>query len=195
MFFYPGYKRGVVLRNIFYVYEHWRPDKDVCFYVGKGKGNRALCLKRDHNKHHQRVVAKLARQGMCVEVRLVAFGRTSKEACELEIARIAFWRNIGVRLVNQTAGGDGMLLPSAETRSRLSKAQKGRKHTAEAKEKVRQARLGMKFSHEHKAALSAAKLGRKRPPFTDETRARMRAASLEREALRRATRLARGVSG
>ena len=25
----------------YYVYEHWRPDKDVCFYVGKGKGGRA----------------------------------------------------------------------------------------------------------------------------------------------------------
>jgi hypothetical protein len=25
----------------FYVYEHWRPDKDVCFYVGKGHGRRA----------------------------------------------------------------------------------------------------------------------------------------------------------
>jgi hypothetical protein len=22
--------------NSFYVYEHWRPDKDICFYVGEG---------------------------------------------------------------------------------------------------------------------------------------------------------------
>lgn len=27
--------------SIFYVYEHWRPDKDVCFYVGKGSKGRA----------------------------------------------------------------------------------------------------------------------------------------------------------
>jgi hypothetical protein len=25
----------------FYVYEHWRPDVDLPFYVGKGKGGRA----------------------------------------------------------------------------------------------------------------------------------------------------------
>ena len=30
------------LADIFYVYEHWRPDKNVCFYVGKGKGKRAV---------------------------------------------------------------------------------------------------------------------------------------------------------
>ena len=28
--------------TIFYVYEHWRPDKDTCFWVGKGKGDRAV---------------------------------------------------------------------------------------------------------------------------------------------------------
>lgn len=26
--------------DTFYVYEHWRPDKGECFYVGKGKKHR-----------------------------------------------------------------------------------------------------------------------------------------------------------
>ena len=28
--------------EIFYVYEHWRPDKSVCFYVGKGCEDRVV---------------------------------------------------------------------------------------------------------------------------------------------------------
>lgn len=32
--------------NNFYVYEHWRPDTGVCFYVGKGKEKRAWDMKR-----------------------------------------------------------------------------------------------------------------------------------------------------
>jgi hypothetical protein len=59
------------MRKIFYVYEHWRPDKDVCFYVGKGKDGRANVFSRK-NAHYNSIVAKLARLGMCVEVRLVA---------------------------------------------------------------------------------------------------------------------------
>jgi len=31
---------------MYYVYEHWRPDKDICFYVGKGKGSRANSWKK-----------------------------------------------------------------------------------------------------------------------------------------------------
>ena len=27
------------MATIFYVYEHWRPDKDLPFYVGKGKNS------------------------------------------------------------------------------------------------------------------------------------------------------------
>ena len=44
--------------NIFYVYEHVRPDTGVCFYVGKGKGKRAWNMK-DRNAHHRAIQSKL----------------------------------------------------------------------------------------------------------------------------------------
>lgn len=37
--------------GLYYVYEHWRLDKDECFYVGKGRGNRAYKM-RDRNRFH-----------------------------------------------------------------------------------------------------------------------------------------------
>lgn len=52
------------MTNKFYVYEHWRPDKDICFYVGKGKGRRANVM-YGRGSHHERIQAKLKRLGMC----------------------------------------------------------------------------------------------------------------------------------
>lgn len=90
----------------FYVYEHWRLDRDECFYVGKGMKNRAYKM-RDRNAHHQAIMAKLSREGSGMEVRMVATGLTEDEAFSLEIERIAFWRGLGVDLANISSGGDG----------------------------------------------------------------------------------------
>jgi len=91
----------------FYVYEHWRLDRDECFYVGKGKGSRAYKM-RDRNAHHQAIMAKLSREGSGMEVRMVATGLTEDVAFSIEIERIAFWRGVGVDLVNLTYGGEGV---------------------------------------------------------------------------------------
>ena len=90
----------------FYVYEHWRLDRDECFYVGKGMKNRAYKM-RDRNAHHQAIMAKLSREGRGMEVRMVATGLTEDEAFALEVERIAFWREVGVDLANLTNGGEG----------------------------------------------------------------------------------------
>lgn len=90
----------------FYVYEHWRLDRDECFYVGKGKGGRAYKM-RDRNAHHQAIMAKLSREGSGMEVRMVATGLTEDDAFSLEIERIAFWRGICIDLANISKGGDG----------------------------------------------------------------------------------------
>lgn len=107
--------------RIFYIYEHWRPDKDTCFYVGKGYGRRASKLS-GRNIHHQRIQAKLARLGMCVEVRLVADCLTETEAFDLEIERIAFWRDQGISLSNLTDGGEGLSNPAIEVRAKMSRS-------------------------------------------------------------------------
>jgi hypothetical protein len=105
--------------NKFYVYEHWRPDKNEPFYVGKGSGSRAWKIGRAKNPYYANVVAKLASLGLCVEVGLVVGEMTAEQAYDAEINRIAFWRAKGVRLTNQTAGGEGMLNPSDELRARI----------------------------------------------------------------------------
>src|SRR5258708_14100351 len=101
----------------YYIYEHWRPDTDMCFYVGRGTGKRAT-WKYDRNQHHKRIVAKLAATGMCIEVRMYACNLTLAEARVKESERIAFWRSVGMELANQTAGGDGVPEPTDEVRAK-----------------------------------------------------------------------------
>ena len=114
------------MSNRFYVYEHWRPDRDECFYVGKGKGKRAYEMNRN-NPHHRNIIKKLQSLGMCAEIRLVADGLEESDAFAMEIERIAFWRSIGVNIVNVSSGGQG---PS------------GRKHTPSWREAMSAIRKG-----------------------------------------------------
>lgn len=93
--------------DIFYVYEHWRPDRQECFYVGKGKGGRANELRHNRNRFHKFIQAKLSRLGTAVEVRIVFNGLSESEAFTLERERIAFWRADGADLANWTDGGEG----------------------------------------------------------------------------------------
>ena len=112
----------------FYVYEHWRPDIDVCFYVGKGHGVRSSDMRRSRNRHHIGIQKKLSALGMCVEIRMVADDLSEDEALKIECERIAFWVNAGIKLANQTAGGDGLRNPSFETRKLIAEAA-SRTHT------------------------------------------------------------------
>jgi hypothetical protein len=88
----------------FYIYEHWRPDLDIPFYVGKGTGRRAQCMSY-RNQRHRQVQAELAALGLCVEVRLVCGGLSSDEAFKIEATQIAFWRASGLSLTNIASGG------------------------------------------------------------------------------------------
>lgn len=151
----------------FYVYEHWRPDKDICFYVGKGRGPRAEIMGR-RNPYHKAIQKHVAKLGMCVEVRMVAEGLTEDEAFSVECDRIAFWRAAGVRLANMTNGGEGVV---------------GMKRTAEHQEKIAAKLRGRKrgrMSDEQRAKISAAKKGKKHdwkhPPHSAETREKIAAA-------------------
>ena len=169
-------------RSDFYVYEHWRPDKGECFYVGKGHGDRAHRMER-RSKHHKNIVSKLEAMGMCVEVVLFASGLTEQEAFEIEKSRIAHYRDMGVRLANKTDGGDGIT---------------GYRHTEEMKEHFSNIRkghpptrgtTGMKLSEETRQKMSARKKGKKpnnfgkkvnRKPATDEARRNMSIAAKKR---------------
>lgn len=194
--------------GVFYVYEHWRPDLDLPFYVGKGKGGRAHKM-RDRNPHHRAVVKKLAAIGMMVEVRMVSSGLGEDEAFRIEMERIAFWRKAGVTLANKTDGGDGVsgLKMSIEARAKMAAAKVGKKQSPEAVAKriapligrtqPRDAveasaskRRGKKLSEEHKAKISASHTGKVVSP---EARASLSAANKGKpwSAKRRAAELAR----
>lgn len=92
----------------FCVYEHWRPDTGVCFYVGKGLRSRPYRISRPRNPHHQRIVEKLKKKSLSVEVRIVIDRVTEAKALSIEIERIAFWRDAGIKLTNLTDGGEGV---------------------------------------------------------------------------------------
>ena len=158
-----------MLDAVYYVYEHWRLDKDECFYVGKGKGDRAY-RRNNRGSHWVNIVAKLERIGSGYEIKMVAVGLSEQEAFNLEKERISFWRDI-VDLANKTDGGDGV---------------SGLKMSDEAKQKMRLAKLGkpatrgttgMKFSEETKAKMRAAKVGKKPNNYgkrpSDNTRKKM----------------------
>lgn len=161
--------RSVSDENKFYVYEHWRPDRDECCYVGKGYGSRANILKK-RNRHHMAIQAKLGRQGMGVEVRFVAMGIDEAAALKIEIKQIARWRDAGVDLVNITSGGDGVtgLKWSDESRKRLGETQRGRKQSPETIAKRSAAMRGRIVSEETCRRISDAKKGK---PISEEHRA------------------------
>ena len=146
-----------------YVYEHWRPDTDLPFYVGKGSGQRAYRLRDKHrNPYHQNVVRKLSTLGLCIEVRLVAGGLSEDEAFSLEKERISFWKANGIELTNQNEGGEGGRNPNAETREKIRVAAKKRGMPAEVWMKGVAAGTGKKrgpWSPEVRAKISETKTG------------------------------------
>lgn len=178
---------------IFYVYEYWRPDTGVCFYVGKGRGKRAWEFRRRHHCGH--IIQKLRSAGHQVDVRIIRDGMGEQEALAFEIERISYWRACGVVLSNITGGGEGVcgLKHSATTKALIRLKRKGQviAHSEETKRKIgvsnsialkgkknpeHSARLkGRKLSMEHRLNISVSGLGRVVSP---ETRIRLRASNV-----------------
>ena len=134
----------------------------TCFYVGKGKGERAYDLSR--NDHHDRISEKYGHA-----VVIIADNLTEEEAFNLEretIEDYVFNLGYGIDiksyenrennefLTNMTFGGEGVsgIQHSDEAKRKISEAMKGKNK-------------GRKFSEEHKQKISKAhkggKLGKK----------------------------------
>ena len=111
----------------FYVYEHWRPDTGVIFYVGKGHGDRAYITK-GRNSKHSAVMNSLRAAGFALQVKIVTNGMAEKSALEAERKLIANWLSLGADLVNLSSGGEGIsgFRISEETKRKLSEANKGK---------------------------------------------------------------------
>lgn len=96
----------------FYVYEHWRIDRDECFYVGMGQGRRANAM-YNRNRHHKFIQDKLARAGLGVEIRLETIAKNksrvgivreqtpSEKQRRSESLRNAWARRKAIKLVSE----------------------------------------------------------------------------------------------
>lgn len=87
--------------NSYYVYSHVRKDTGEVFYYGKGKGNRAY--EPNRNRWHDAIVKKV---GFTVVILLENL--TDEEAKKEEIRLILEAKSKGLKLTNQTEGGDGV---------------------------------------------------------------------------------------
>lgn len=139
--------------SVHYVYEWWRMDLNLPYYVGKGKGKRAYEIKR--NKHTNEVTNYLLKNGIKREVRIIARFVNEQSCFDFEIERIKFWWFLKDHkiLTNQSTGGEG---PS------------GYKHGPEQIEKMSKSSKGRKKSEEHRKNISKGLKGIKKPSISGE---------------------------
>lgn len=146
------------MENNYYVYGYIRLDTNAYFYIGKGKRNRYLDIKR-RNPHFKNIINTTD-----VVVEILYDNLTEEESFQLEnevIESLVFnegysieirdfcERNIGFHLVNQSFGGEGSsgYKLSDETKQKMSEQRKGennyfygRKHSDETKKKLSETR-------------------------------------------------------
>lgn len=153
--------------NDFYVYEHWRTDTNQCFYVGKGYGKRAWDFRRNRNEHFKNIVAKVVRTGFRVDVVLVKESLSESEAFDYETELVAYYRNNGVRLANQTFGGEGKAgwVPSEETRKKWSERFRGEGNPMHGRYGKDHPSFGYRHTEEHRKKMSERFRGANNPMF------------------------------
>lgn len=128
------------------VYRHRRLDTGKVFYVGIGSSKKRAYCKNGRNDYWNKIVKKAGYQ-----IEIVKKDISREEACELEEILISEYGRVNNStgcLCNMTDGGEGApnVIVSLETRNKLSKANKGYKHTPEAILKIRKASLGRTHS-------------------------------------------------
>ena len=143
--------------EMYYIYSYLREDLSP-YYIGKGKDQRA------YSKGRNEVRPPKAKS----QVRILKDNLTEQEAFELEKLYILMFgrkdNETGI-LRNKTDGGDGAsgAVRSAETRKKMSEAQKGRivpREVAERHSRILRAK-NIRHSEEHNRYLSEKLKGKK----------------------------------
>lgn len=137
----------------FYTYIHTRNDTSEVFYVGKGKGRRAVSKAR--NVHWKRIVEK---HGYTSQI--VAHFASEGEAFLHEKELICHYRNLGAKLCNMTDGGEGVSNPPLEVREKISSKAKLRMADPSAREHLSRINMGHAVSEETRGKISIAGKGR-----------------------------------
>lgn len=115
--------------DMFYTYAHIRKDTNQIFYIGKGCGRR-VNRKEARNEHWHNIVKKHGFDSI-----ILANWENEKDAFLHEKLLIDCFRKMGVKLVNQSDGGDGNNASGGFSFV-------GRKHTDSAIQKCRDAHSG-----------------------------------------------------
>lgn len=157
----------------FYTYMHTRNDTNEVFYIGKGTGDR-MYWKYGRNRHWTNIVQK---HGFTPHV--LAYWNNEEECFAHEKFIISCMKDMGIKLVNLSDGGDG---PSGrkvtdEQRKKMSDAAKrkykngfvhpkpmlGTKASEKTKQKMREAHAKRDCSMpiETRQKVSASSLGKK----------------------------------
>lgn len=150
-------------RREYYVYRWFFKSTNETFYIGKGIKDRYKSLYR-RNQYFIRIYEKYKDD---IDVEKIKTGLNDREACELEIEKIAYYWSIGECKCNFNSGGYGgicrgcsnpeeksrKLSAWASTRTGAKNPMYGKTHTPEAIAKIRASNVGRKLTPEHAAKL------------------------------------------
>lgn len=141
------------MNNTYYVYVHKKRTDGSIFYVGKGTGSRCL-VRHGRNTHWNNIVKKYD-----YSIEIIENNLTLLDALIAERELIEKLKLIGLKLCNQTNGGDGYpgFVVNEETREKFRLAKLGKKQSPDHAKKSATARLGKKNSDWHKERTALAK--------------------------------------
>ena len=144
----------------YYTYAFLREDRTP-YYIGKGKGNRA---------YRRRYKGEVKPPKDKSRILILKQNLTEEESFRHEVYMIAVFgrKDLGTGILhNRTDGGEGAsgVIPSDETKRKISKALKGKTPSEETRKKMSEFQKGKTISKEQKIKLSDLFSGNGNPNY------------------------------